>query len=224
MKTTWAALIFSLSLHAFCGIAFWEGSFQDTPAKPEPIMVSLVTQRAPAREKAPELPKQKYELPKPKPPPAAPKRNKIKTVSLAEAQKAEIKNPPPRKPAVDAPSAPAAENARPKSALDFMGDPQKGKVFIDYFGKLKEKIQLNLRRKYHGAQDSLGIVTLFFVLNPDGSLVKAGIIQKDTDAGEALQKIALEALKRSAPFGSFPKDLGNGAVAFNLKVYFDELG
>ncbi len=213
MKTTWAALIFSLSLHAFCGFAFWEGGLEAIHATPEPIEISLVTERPVIPERKPELPKLKHELPKLKVQ-AAPPKTKIKTVSLTDAKKEAPKNPA----AAAASSAPV----RPKTAVDFMGDPQKGKVFFDYFGKLKEKIQLNLRRKYRAADD-LGVVTLFFVLNPDGSLVKAGVLEKGTDAGESLQKIALEALRRSAPFGNFPKDLGNGAVAFNLKVYFDEL-
>ena len=49
------------------------------------------------------------------------------------------------------------------------------------------------------------------------------VIKKESSANNRLQAVALDSLERSAPFGEFPADLGRGAVAFNLKVYFDEL-
>ena len=113
--------------------------------------------------------------------------------------------------------------AKPRTAADFMTDPQKGKIFFSYFGKIKEKIHTNLRRKYRPEDTSLGVVSLFFILNPDGSLEKVEVLGKESDASLELQRVALEALKGSSPFESFPVDLGRGPLAFNLKVYFDEL-
>jgi len=224
MKT--AALISSLSIHAFFGIFLFTQTVSRPVSGGEPIQISyvhyekpLILEKTQPQPKTPVMQLVPLKIPA-KPHPAKPVSEK-KTESRVPvfSKKKEFASENFERPQ---PAAPAVQE-RPKTALDFMTDPQKGKIFYDYFGRLKEKIDLNLRRKYHGADDALGVVSLYFVLNPDGSLVKAGVLSKESDADISLQKIALESLRRSAPFGGFPHDLGNGPLAFNLKIYFDEL-
>lgn len=221
MKTSWAALLVSASIHTFAGYAFWAagGISNPVPSKePIPIQISYLPAEAQVQPKPVEVRKPKTE---------APKAKKINIPAEVKAVKVPAKPKAVAAPVVVAPSSAIKASAdsppaAPRTASDFMGDPQKGKIFMSYFGQLKEKIQLNLRRRYRGGGD-IGVVTLFFVLNPDGSLVKANVVANRSDAGPELRNVALDSLKRAAPFGPFPKDLGNGAVAFSLKVFFDEL-
>ncbi len=219
MRTTTAAILFSFSAHAFLGYSLLPGMLGDSAPTSEPIPIALVRYEKPLSvEKVvsvPALPVK--QTPVGKKIEARPEPSKVIAAKLAAL-------PVPiaaKKETSASGAAPLAD--RPKTAMDFMTDPQKGKVFFSYFGKLKEKIHLNLRRKYQQADDALGVVTILFVLNPDGSLVKANVITKESDAAEPLQRMALDSLKRSAPFGGFPRELGNVPVAFSLKVYFDEL-
>lgn len=223
MKTSWAAaLAFSASIHGLIGYSFWAtgGITNPVPSKdPIPIQISYVPAEAP--------PPKPIEYPKPRP---ASKKKKVEIPAELPAVKSQPKLPAEAKAAArqlssktpaPAPAASPAPEAAPKTASDFMGDPEKGKVFLGYFGQLKEKIQLNLRRRYNGGGE-MGVVTLFFVLNPDGTLVRSSVAAQRSDAGPDLQRVALDSLKRSAPFGAFPKELGKGAVAFSLKVFFDD--
>ena len=233
MKSTVPALLFSLSIHALFGFSFVAGALREPGSAGEPIQISEVRYEKPEIEaKIPETVRpvkrkpaeKKVQIPAAQARPAKSTARKP-LISSDETRRYTISTAQPhaKSPAVSAAGTGGPGPQRPKSAVDFMTDPEKGKIFYDYFGRLKEKIDLNLRRKYHNTEDSLGVVSLYFVLNPDGSLVKAAVIEKESDAQVELQKMALDSLKRSAPFGGFPHDLGNGPLAFNLKVYFDEL-
>ena len=210
MRASTAAILFSLSIHAALGYKVLPGMLQEEVPPQEPIQISVVSyEKPPVREPVVSIPKHAAKLVA-KPAPALPVKIP-KTISLPAAKilpKSEAR--------------PVAQQ-QPKSAVDFMTDPQKGKIFFNYFGKLKERIHTHVRRKYSHTDSSLGVVTLYFVLNPDGFLARSGVLEKESDAGADLQRIALESLKRSAPFEVFPKDLGNGPVAFNLKIYFNDL-
>lgn len=212
------ALLFSLSIHAFFGYSLWAVTYRNTVSSPEPIQISEVLYERPLlREKTAELsravtPKVEEKYLQPKKPP-------LKSVALPEIQDFSSKHPAVQP--AQAVSKPLPQ--RPKTAVDFMADPQKGRIFVNYFGKLKEKIYTTIRRKYNSVDGSLGVVSLFFILNPDGSLVRTSLVEKESDAPPLLQKIALDSLRRSAPFGGFPRDLGNVPVAFSLKIYFNEL-
>lgn len=201
------ALLFSLSIHGVLGYSALSRGPEEPSVSSEPIEISQVI----------------YEKPRIEKKESAPAFAPLKRRPAAKAVRSQpVKQAP--KPSTGIPAKPPIfKPPAPKTAMDFMTDPQKGKVFENYFGKLKEKIHISLRRTYRDAGDMPGVVTLYFVLNPEGNLVRAGILEKDSDAGASLQQTALDSLKRSAPFGDFPPDLGNGPVAFSLKVYFDEL-
>lgn len=73
--------------------------------------------------------------------------------------------------------------------------------YASYFAHVKRKIQLAWRwpeeaRKYTGA------VILNFVLRQDGTLVRVELL--DSSGHQVLDDAAMEAVKKAAPFNSFP--------------------
>lgn len=55
------------------------------------------------------------------------------------------------------------------------------------------------------AQDRTGKVTIYFHLNPDGSVTEAKIVTNTV--GDVLAYLCLESIQQSAPFGKWPSDM-----------------
>jgi hypothetical protein len=47
------------------------------------------------------------------------------------------------------------------------------------------------------------------------------VASKDEPTDEVLEQLAVQCLRESAPFGSFPSDLGSQKIAFNVTIFFD---
>ncbi len=211
MKTTTAALVASLFIHGFVGYSALSKSWTKADDVVEPIEISYVRVE-PVRVEEKKIPlatpPKQISLPKVK---VAPK--KVTPVKAVKKQEMVVL---PKASAVPPPQ-------KPKTAVDFVQDPKKSKIFVDYYGTIKEKIHTSLRRRYHPADGAMGVVNLYFVLKADGTLVSVETLKQGSDAALQLQNIAIDSLKKAGPFGSFPEELGQSPLAFNLKIYFDEM-
>ncbi len=107
-----------------------------------------------------------------------------------------------------------------RNSTDFLMDPKNGKIFINYFTTIKEKITRTIQKRYAIEGGGKGSVELIFVLNPDGHLENAWVSKEQTDADETAKIFALDCLKTAAPFGPFPKELGIEKISFNVSVFF----
>ena len=107
------------------------------------------------------------------------------------------------------------------TSAELLSDPQKGGLFLAYFGKVKKKIQTMVYQKAGRNLYGRGTVCVGFVLNAAGQLEKAAVLQKGTEADETMKDLALQCIRDSAPFGGFPKDLGTGSIVFNITIFFD---
>ncbi len=105
---------------------------------------------------------------------------------------------------------------------ELLADPQKGKIFSDYFVMVKEKIRQTIRRRAADQEMERGVVALLFILNSDGRLENVSVLESQSHADEASKTFALECLKKTAPFSSFPAKLGVGSISFSVIVAFDE--
>ena len=112
--------------------------------------------------------------------------------------------------------------ARPKTSAELLADPRKGKIFSSYFMTVKEKIYRTLKENYGAHSPGAGEVSLYFILNANGHLVKVAVAEKESSPDISLQNLAVACLRRTAPFGRFPNDLESDPIAFQVKIYFDE--
>ena len=116
---------------------------------------------------------------------------------------------------------PPARVSSSMTTAELLADPSKGKIFLSYFGELKKKIQGAVYQKAGRHVYTRGSVCLAFVLNAKGHLEKVAVLPKGTHADEAMKELAVQCLRESAPFGSFPKDLGLDRISFNITIFFD---
>ncbi|MBI2095602.1 MAG: TonB family protein [Candidatus Omnitrophica bacterium] len=100
-------------------------------------------------------------------------------------------------------------------------DPEKGKFFTDYFSRVKERIRQTLEAKSK-AKVGRGKVTILFVLDSDGHLERASVLDRQSDGGDGAKRLAEAALAASAPFPHFPKELAMNRLSFHVTVYFEE--
>jgi hypothetical protein len=220
LRTVFATLTASLAIHAVVGYTLylpWSPQYR-SPEKP--IMISYMR---PENTAAAVLP--------------APKMDSSKKVIEKRIQRIPAKarvSMMLRQAALPAGNMPAAAMTprnkdqapsflpKPKTGAELMADPKKSRMFVSYFGLVKDRIHEVLLEKYDHAGDSPGSVSLSFVLGSDGSLEKIFVNEKESHASAFLKTLAVECLKEAAPFTSFPKDLESRQIAFSLTVYFDE--
>ena len=117
---------------------------------------------------------------------------------------------------------PKAQALRPRTSAEILADPAKGKIFIGYFAEVKKKIQKTLLERYAHRYSGRGSVTLAFVLNAHGQVENVIVASKDEQADEMLQDLAVQCLRKSAPFGNFPQNLESQKITFNITIFFDE--
>ena len=138
--------------------------------------------------------------------------------TLSTAQSGELR------PAVEAGEPTESRPAeRPKTGVELLADPAKGKVFVGYFSLVKDRIHRKLVEKYGRAAGDRGSVALSFVLTPDGRVQRASVLQKESSADPSLRRLALDCLQEAAPFGGFPDEIASHPIAFTLTVYFDQI-
>jgi len=109
-----------------------------------------------------------------------------------------------------------------QSSEVFLTDPQKGKIFLDYFGLVKQRIRRAVEKKSLAERPGHGDVSLVFVLKADGTAVKVIAVDKDSSADELMKNFAVHCVKDCSPFPRFPKALGMDRISFNLSILFNE--
>ncbi|MEI8344629.1 MAG: energy transducer TonB [Candidatus Omnitrophota bacterium] len=220
LKIISAAFFTSLALHGAGGVFVGSGGWPVSgTAQPEPVMISYVQPAIEARiesrqpiVKTAQAPQKQYLVEvAPLPKPLAP--------SQARPRTAGLRAHPKRVQAAQKRVIPAV----PKTGADFLTDPQTGRIFVSYFGVVKEKIQKTIKRKYARRQTTSGNVSVYFVLDPMGRVVKSAVSDKESSASEGLKAFALECLTASSSFGPFPKPLGGTNISFTVNILFDEI-
>ncbi len=210
LKPVFAALTTSLAIHAAVGYSLVLPGARQSPFPEKPIMISYVN---PEKTPASVL--------------TAPRKDSSKKVIEKRMQRIPVKERVSmtlRQAALPAGNLPAAVSnlPKPKTGAELMADPKKSRLFVSYFGLVKDRIHEVLREKYNRAGASPGSVSLSFVLGFDGKLEKVFVNEKESHADAFLKNLAVECLREAAPFVSFPKDLDSRQIAFSLTVYFDE--
>ncbi len=107
------------------------------------------------------------------------------------------------------------------TSAELIADPVKGKIFVGYFGQVKKKIQSIVFQKTGRNLYGRGSVCLEFVLNAEGGLEHLAVLDKGTQSDESMKVLAAQCIRDSAPFDSFPKDLGPRRIFFNITIFFD---
>lgn len=109
-----------------------------------------------------------------------------------------------------------------RNSEEFLADPQKGKIFLDYFGQVKQRVRRAVEQGYSRRRSGRGDVTLMFVLKADGAVVKIFPVNENSSADDSLKDFAVRCVREGAPFPRFPKELGMDRISFNLSILFDE--
>ena len=109
------------------------------------------------------------------------------------------------------------------TSAELMADPVQGKIFVGYFSEVKKKIQNTVFQTAGRNLNGRGTVCLGFLLNAEGRLEQLTVLTKGTEADESLKELAVKCIQDSAPFGSFPKELGLQRIFFNITIFFDGL-
>ena len=109
-----------------------------------------------------------------------------------------------------------------KNGEEFLEDPQKGKIFLNYFGQVKQRVRRAVEKGYTRERPGRGDVTLMFVLKADGAVVKVFPVDENSSADEPMKDFAVRCVKECSPFPHFPKGLGMERISFNISILFDE--
>lgn len=149
--------------------------------------------------------------------------------ALPSALKTWTRSTPPK--AVDAPSdseqvsrpAPVPAQETIKSSAELLTDPQKGRVFENYFVAVKSQIHEVVRKRYTRSGVGQGTVSLVFVLASDGSLENVFVADKLSDADLLLKIFAKNCVRDAAPFARFPTELDLPKISFNITVLFEDV-
>lgn len=206
------AFLASLAFHASAGISLYATAAADKKIYNDAIAISYVD--TPRQQVVPVKNGSAWPVQKTVQQKQYPKLKKVRAQkkSASATTSSQVSAPPP-----------PADAAKPKSSAELLADPQKGKIFSAYFTAVKEKIFKTLKEKYDVHSSGAGDVTLVFVLNPDGQLSRVSALEKDSAQDDALKRLAVNCLKSAAPFGRFPDTLASSQIAFQVKIYFDEV-
>jgi len=109
-----------------------------------------------------------------------------------------------------------------RQAEELALDPKTGRIFVDYFARIKDKIGRTAKKEYLWRQEETGEVTLLFILGSDGRLKRSSVVEVMSGGSAGLEAIALDGLRQSAPFESFPDQLGVGQISFKVTVCFGD--
>ena len=140
----------------------------------------------------------------------------------------------PEAPRVDPSPRPAAQiPARvrtapaPKALIadssELMKNPKKARIFVGYFGGIRNKIYDVVRKRYSRENAGEGTVTLYFVLRSDGRLDRAAVLDGKSECPASIKEFAVQCLREAGPFEAFPSGLEADRISFNLTVLFQEL-
>ncbi len=110
-----------------------------------------------------------------------------------------------------------------RGSAELLADPQVGRVFSNYFSRIKNKIVKTAKSGYSAGGLERGKTTLVFILRSDGSLDGVNVTDDRSDASAAAKKFAVDCVKKASPFPSFPEELKLNKISFSISVLFEEL-
>ena len=206
-KTTASAFTVSLAAHALLAASFGLPLWENKESGDQTVEISYVrrvTQAPPA-----------YQQIKYAPIPGSLKKIEPQIVPRPRASEASQTASAPV-------VSPQASSVKVRNSEEFLTNPQKGKVFLNYFGLIKQRVRRAVEKKYSGEPLKRGDVSLVFVLKSDGAVVNVFVVEKDSSADEAMRDFAVRCVKDCSPFPHFPKELGMERISFNLSILFDE--
>lgn len=105
----------------------------------------------------------------------------------------------------------------------FLTDPRRGKSYLGYFSRVKEKVDEVVKKKYRRRGDFDGVVALIFVLNKAGVLEEASVIEDQTRAEDVAKVFAVQCLEGASPFGPFPDELDSERISFSVTIIFNDM-
>jgi TonB family protein len=150
---------------------------------------------------------------------------------LPEIKKEEILRPPkplsekPMK--AKTPLKPAAEITKVKEktfekVIEEEKDTAKKATYISYYRAVREKIRQHADRNYPSSRRfGEGEVFLSFVVASSGELLKVRVIDERSSNNRALRDIAINSIRESSPFPSFPSGMGQYQITFNIIISFE---
>lgn len=109
-----------------------------------------------------------------------------------------------------------------KSSDELLADPQKGKIFLNYFGLVRQRVRHEAEKGFLRGSLGHGDVMLYFVLKSDGAVVNVSVINERSSAEPFIKDFAVRCVRACSPFPRFPKELGMQRISFNLSILFDE--
>lgn len=202
----------SLCLHGMVWYG-WSARTMETQAPPDPSVSISYLRYEPRPAEAPKA------APAEPLPAAAPALTRRTSTAAAAAAPPKRRREPARQFATEPLPLPAAPVSQ---SSDVIKDPKRGRVFTNYFGTVKDRINRTIRRKY--VQNSLGSgsVTLMFILDRRGAIDNAWVASSQSTAGPYAQEFALASLRAAGPFGPFPPELDLPRIAFTVTVLFED--
>jgi protein TonB len=124
--------------------------------------------------------------------------------------------PQPARKAAGTGNAPVAGTPQPKPRAATLSAGQRNALLADWGGKIKRKV---LRRKrYPSGTNATGTASLRVTVSRDGRL--AGVSLRKSSGNAALDRAAVQAVKRAGRFAKAPKGLTKASYSFTLALTF----
>lgn len=97
---------------------------------------------------------------------------------------------------------------------------EKEALYLNYYQSIREKIR-RLVLKNYPQFIACGEVCLYFVLLPEGRLKEIKVVEQRSSQNGLLKEIAKKSVQQAAPFASFPEDLSQPQLSFNVIISFE---
>ncbi|RJP28831.1 MAG: hypothetical protein C4533_03305 [Candidatus Omnitrophota bacterium] len=91
--------------------------------------------------------------------------------------------------------------------------------YISYYQIVRERIKRAAYQNYNGQET--GETQITFIIDADGTLRDARLIQEKSSASQYLKKITLDSIDEASPFPPFPKELDYPQLSFNVVISFE---
>ncbi len=98
-------------------------------------------------------------------------------------------------------------------------DPKVKGYYLAYYDRIRRRIRDTALKLYRQDMPG-GDVFISFMLDSSGRLIEAHVVPEKSSASRWLFKIAMEALRKSSPFGKFPPELIQDRLRFNVIISF----
>jgi len=108
-----------------------------------------------------------------------------------------------------------------KLSLNDSSKAQSNPVYLTYRNFLHENLRRYLYDRYSDSTER-GEVYLTFILNADGSVRQAQVIDAKSSAANTLKRIVIESLYDAAPFPPLPQALNSPIMSFSVTIRFKE--